>query len=308
MSDLLLASSDILPPLTSMPSNGNGSSMNVRLPSGNSISNGNIGIIPGVTRSATMNTMTGAMIGAPSLGSYPAGSPPLIRNVSTSRSTTQGGIGIFNTSDWRSSISVEERISLRKRLRDAYQKQCVDYQTLLDTVIAVDEELIFAAANNRLDYFKIAIGTLYMAFATGSCFYLLSDACYLLSFCDSDIAFLLFVCSAFLFFADWDARIKLKRQQLSGSTTLSDSTSKKRSLDDTMSILPLVTGEASNSVSSASTGTSIPVPAPIMTSANSESLFPTLSTGKDALTLTLCTNHHECTIIWYRPCLLQLLL
>ena len=39
----------------------------------------------------------------------------------------------------------------------AYQKNCKTYEELLETVVAVDEEIIFSSASHRLDYFKTAI-------------------------------------------------------------------------------------------------------------------------------------------------------
>jgi hypothetical protein len=52
---------------------------------------------------------------------------------------------------------VEERINIRRKLREAYFKHCPTYEQLLDTVTAVDEELLFSCSNNRIDYFKSSI-------------------------------------------------------------------------------------------------------------------------------------------------------
>lgn len=63
----------------------------------------------------------------------------------------------FQTSDWRAGVAVEERINIRRKLREAYFKHCPTYEQLLDTVTAVDEELLFSCSNNRIDYFKSSI-------------------------------------------------------------------------------------------------------------------------------------------------------
>jgi hypothetical protein len=72
--------------------------------------------------------------------------------------------------EWRAGVSVEERIGIRRKVREAYFRRCPTYESLLDTVTAVDEELLFACSAARIDYLKAAI--------------------------------------------DWDARIQVKRQQL----------------------------------------------------------------------------------------------
>jgi hypothetical protein len=79
-----------------------------------------------------------------------------------------GGGSLFG--EWRAGVSVEERIGIRRKVREAYFRRCPTYESLLDTVTAVDEELLFACSAARIDYLKAAI--------------------------------------------DWDARIQVKRQQL----------------------------------------------------------------------------------------------
>ena len=46
---------------------------------------------------------------------------------------------------------------MRQRLLDSYKKNCRSMEELLDLVAAVDEELLYASAATRLDYFKSAI-------------------------------------------------------------------------------------------------------------------------------------------------------
>ncbi len=97
--------------------------------------------------------------------------PPFMRQISRipSAAGVSGGAGAAS-GEWRAGISVEERISIRRRVKEAYLLRCSTYESLLDTATAVEEELLFACSNNRIDYFKAAI--------------------------------------------DWDARIQIKRQQL----------------------------------------------------------------------------------------------
>ena len=39
-------------------------------------------------------------------------------------------------------------------MREAYTKGCTTFEELLDTVVAIDEELLHISAPSRLDYFK----------------------------------------------------------------------------------------------------------------------------------------------------------
>jgi hypothetical protein len=43
---------------------------------------------------------------------------------------------------------------VRKKIRSAYAKQCRTLEELLETVTAIEEELLHASAPSRLDYFK----------------------------------------------------------------------------------------------------------------------------------------------------------
>ena len=55
------------------------------------------------------------------------------------------------------STQVEERTGVRSKLRAAYADQCKTYEELLDTVTAIEEELLHMAAPSRLDYFKAGV-------------------------------------------------------------------------------------------------------------------------------------------------------
>jgi hypothetical protein len=65
--------------------------------------------------------------------------------------------GMFNSSEWRTGVAIEERINIRRKLREAYAKHCPTFEQLLDTVVAVDEELLFSCSTNRIDYLKAGI-------------------------------------------------------------------------------------------------------------------------------------------------------
>lgn len=87
------------------------------------------------------------------------------------------------TNDWRANLSIEERQALRAKVRRGYVTQCLTYEDLLETVAAIEEEMIHATAPSRLDYFK----------------------------------------SGF----EFEKRIKLKREQLSGRTLAENNTQAK---------------------------------------------------------------------------------
>ncbi|CAH0370932.1 unnamed protein product [Pelagomonas calceolata] len=59
--------------------------------------------------------------------------------------------------EWRRFLTVEERTGVRSKLRAAYADQCKTYEELLDTVTAIEEELLHMAAPSRLDYFKAGV-------------------------------------------------------------------------------------------------------------------------------------------------------
>lgn len=83
---------------------------------------------------------------------------PLVRQLTTSRPPPLVPSQTLPASfDWRSNVTIEERLAQRHKIQDAYARHCPSYQQLLDTVVAVEEELIFAAAVGRLEYFKSGI-------------------------------------------------------------------------------------------------------------------------------------------------------
>ena len=94
-----------------------------------------------------------------------AGAPPIpplkrvvsggqggIPRVSLARQTSGGA-----QSDWRTFMSIEERQSIRDKIRSAYTSHCSSFDELLDTVVAIEEEMVHASAPSRLDYFKTGL-------------------------------------------------------------------------------------------------------------------------------------------------------
>ena len=59
--------------------------------------------------------------------------------------------------EWRRVLTGEERTGVRAKLRAAYADQCKTYEELLDTVTAIEEELLHMAAPSRLDYFQAGV-------------------------------------------------------------------------------------------------------------------------------------------------------
>ncbi len=51
-------------------------------------------------------------------------------------------------------MTVEDRMSVRAQIKAAYLSNCKDFEDLLATVAAVEEELLHIGALSRLDYFK----------------------------------------------------------------------------------------------------------------------------------------------------------
>ena len=56
--------------------------------------------------------------------------------------------------DWRTFLTIEERLAVRNKINNAYTSSCKTYEELLDTVVAIEEELLYISAPSRLDYFK----------------------------------------------------------------------------------------------------------------------------------------------------------
>lgn len=59
--------------------------------------------------------------------------------------------------EWRRFLTVEERTGVRAKIKSAYSDQCKSYEELLETVTAIEEELLHMAAPARLDYFKAGV-------------------------------------------------------------------------------------------------------------------------------------------------------
>jgi len=101
---------------------------------------------------------------------------PLFRGTSTGLNTSQSGIlsrqlthgrsalssGASPSSgssspglnDWRTQVTVEDRLNQRARIKSAYSRHTTSYTQLLSLVTCMEEELLFSAAVSRLDYFK----------------------------------------------------------------------------------------------------------------------------------------------------------
>jgi len=76
--------------------------------------------------------------------------PPLLARASSVNSRSNG-----RDQEWRRFLTVEERRGMREKIRSAYQNACDnDYDRLLATVVAIEEELLHISAPSRLDYFK----------------------------------------------------------------------------------------------------------------------------------------------------------
>jgi hypothetical protein len=56
--------------------------------------------------------------------------------------------------EWRSAVAIEERSAARNKIMEAYKKSAPTYEELLLLAGAIDEELIYALADSRIDYFK----------------------------------------------------------------------------------------------------------------------------------------------------------
>jgi hypothetical protein len=51
-------------------------------------------------------------------------------------------------------LTIEERLAVRGRINEAYVTSCTTYEQLMETVMAIEEELMYLSAPSRLDYFK----------------------------------------------------------------------------------------------------------------------------------------------------------
>lgn len=79
------------------------------------------------------------------------GAPGLVRNGSVA--SARGSIAPREY-EWRRFLTVEERQSVRQKIRAAYKSSCATYEDLLATATAIEEELLHISAPTRLDYFK----------------------------------------------------------------------------------------------------------------------------------------------------------
>ena len=72
------------------------------------------------------------------------------------RLTSQSSMGVRMqpSVDWRTFLTIEERLAVRNKINNAYTGSCKTYEELLDTVVAIEEELLYISAPSRLDYFK----------------------------------------------------------------------------------------------------------------------------------------------------------
>ena len=62
------------------------------------------------------------------------------------------------SADWSRQITLEERHCIREKIKSAYNKKFSgSYEDLLETCAAIEEELVFAGAPSRLDYFKSGV-------------------------------------------------------------------------------------------------------------------------------------------------------
>lgn len=56
--------------------------------------------------------------------------------------------------DWRTFLTIEDRQSVRAKIRAAFVANCKSFDDLLDTAVAIEEELLHISAPSRLDYLK----------------------------------------------------------------------------------------------------------------------------------------------------------
>ena len=83
----------------------------------------------------------------------PMAAPPAATIVSPPNSNNNK-----NAADWARCISLEERKYIRDRIRSAYlRKMNNNFEEILETCCAVEEELLFSSALSRLDYFKSGV-------------------------------------------------------------------------------------------------------------------------------------------------------
>ncbi|KAG5175525.1 hypothetical protein JKP88DRAFT_351438 [Tribonema minus] len=63
-----------------------------------------------------------------------------------------------SASDWHVWLTIEDRTEIRRKIASAYRDACrADFEQLLETAAAIEEEWLFASAPSRLDYFKTGV-------------------------------------------------------------------------------------------------------------------------------------------------------
>jgi acyl-CoA reductase-like NAD-dependent aldehyde dehydrogenase len=91
----------------------------------------------------------------PGMASGMASLPSLSRQSSVSK-MLNAVVGTASV-DWARQITLEERQSIREKIKDGYSKRALTYEELLAACSAIEEELLFVAAPSRLDYFKSGV-------------------------------------------------------------------------------------------------------------------------------------------------------
>jgi hypothetical protein len=78
----------------------------------------------------------------PSLSPPPA--PPVVRSPNFIHQ---------KPNDWARLLTVEERQSIREKIKDSYRKNVSIFEDLLEICAAMEEEALYVSAASRLDYF-----------------------------------------------------------------------------------------------------------------------------------------------------------
>jgi hypothetical protein len=90
--------------------------------------------------------------------------PPSLEHTPSTASVVGGNGGGTNNNnggngvaEWRSFVAIEERQAVRHKLRESFKQRCATYDELLAMVVAVDEEIVFSASANKMEYLRTAI-------------------------------------------------------------------------------------------------------------------------------------------------------
>jgi len=70
---------------------------------------------------------------------------------SSSFAQTSSSVHI-NVPDWRLNISVEDRLNVRSLISSSYSRSCSSFEDLLEIVVALQEEAIFATSHTKQQY------------------------------------------------------------------------------------------------------------------------------------------------------------